>query len=75
LLEEPLRVCARACGDTSDCPVPEGMYEADVLCVEGRCRIDCTSEFPLVQQTCPAGMTCIAEDFPGLAEYCYDDGL
>ncbi len=74
LLEEPLRVCARACGDNSDCPLPEGAYEADVMCVEGRCRIDCTSEFPLVQQTCPTGMTCIAE-VPGLAEYCYDDGL
>jgi len=75
LLEDPLRVCARACGDSSDCPVPEGAYEADVTCVEGRCRIDCTAEFPLVQQTCPTGMTCIAEEFPGLAEYCYDDGI
>jgi hypothetical protein len=74
LLEAPLRVCAPACDDVSDCPVPEGTYEADVLCVDARCRIDCTSEILLLQQTCPTGMTCIAEDFPGIAEYCYDDG-
>jgi hypothetical protein len=74
LLEGPLRVCAPACDDVSDCPVPEGTYEADVLCVDARCRIDCTSEILLVQQTCPTGMTCVAEEFPGIAEYCYDDG-
>lgn len=74
-LVAPLSVCAPACGVMSDCPVPEGTYEADVTCVAGRCRIDCTSVgFPFpIQQTCPTAMTCIADDL-ALAEYCYDDG-
>ena len=71
---DPLPVCAPSCSDVPDCPVPEGSYEADVVCVDGRCRLDCTTEL-LVQQTCPEGMTCVANDILGLVEYCYDDGV
>jgi hypothetical protein len=75
-LQAPLRVCAPNCVDVSDCPIPESMYEADLACVDGRCRLDCTAEgFPLpIPQTCPIGMICVADDVPSLASYCYDDG-
>lgn len=74
----PLRVCSPACSDAGDCPVPEGTYDADVVCTEGRCRIDCTEmeDFPLpTPQSCPEGMACIADEFPSVTSYCYDDGL
>jgi hypothetical protein len=73
-----LRVCAAACSGAGDCPVPEGMYDADVTCVGGRCRLDCTDAagFPLpVPQSCPGGMICVADDLLTGTSYCYDDGV
>jgi hypothetical protein len=76
VLVDPSRVCAPACGNADDCPVPEGSYDADVSCVAGRCRIDCTEvdAFPL-PRSCPANMLCVADEFPSATSYCYDDGL
>jgi hypothetical protein len=74
VLEAPLGVCSPDCLAVGDCPVPEGTYDAAVSCVEGRCRLDCTEELPLVPRTCPSGMTCAAGDLLGVASYCYDDG-
>lgn len=66
-------VCAPKCIDTSDCPVPEGMFVAAVQCVTGFCRIDCTPVLFEPLLSCPTGMTCIAALFG--QSYCHDDGM
>jgi hypothetical protein len=66
-------VCAPKCVDTTDCPVPEGTYEAMVMCVTGYCRIDCTPVGFEALLTCPTGMTCIAPLFG--TPWCHDDGM
>ena len=53
-------VCAPACVDVGDCPVPDGSYEASVICDVGFCRLDCTPVLFAALLTCPADMTCIA---------------
>ena len=62
-------VCAPACTTMQQCPVPEGDYEAMVVCAEGRCRIDCTGEL-LAPLSCPSGMAC-ADQVIGTS-YCHD---
>jgi hypothetical protein len=64
-------VCAPACIDTGDCPVPEGDYQAVVRCVTGICRLDCTPVLFAPLRTCPASMICIAPQL-GVA-FCHDD--
>jgi hypothetical protein len=63
-------VCAPACVDVGDCPVPEGKYEAVLTCVTSSCRLDCTPVLFAALLTCPSGMTCVA---PLLGNaYCFD---
>jgi hypothetical protein len=64
-------VCAPACVDTGDCPVPGGSYQAGVKCVVGRCRLDCTPVLFQPLLTCPADMQCIAAQFD--LSFCHDD--
>ena len=66
-------VCAPKCVDTTDCPVPEGAYDAVVMCVAGYCRIDCTPVGFGALLSCPMGMTCIAPFFG--TPWCHDDGV
>ena len=66
-------VCAPACVNTSDCPVPEGMYEAKMTCATGYCQLDCTPVVFAPLLTCPTGMTCIVTGL-GVA-LCHDDGM
>ena len=66
-------VCAPACVDVGDCPVPDGTYDAVLGCVSGYCRLDCTPVLFAELLTCPSGMACIA---PLLGSaYCHDDGM
>jgi hypothetical protein len=65
-------VCAPACVDVAECPVPEGDYEATVLCQTGYCQLDCTPVLFAPLLSCPVGMSCIAPTF-GVA-ICHDDG-
>ena len=53
-------VCAPACVDVGDCPVPAGTYEATVICDVGYCRLDCTPVLFAALLTCPGSMTCVA---------------
>lgn len=62
-------VCAPPCTNRDQCPLPEGDYEAMVVCTEGRCRIDCTGEL-LLPLSCPSGMVC-ADQVIGTS-YCHD---
>ena len=66
-------VCAPRCVDVSECPKPEGMYDATVQCVTGYCRIDCTPVLFEPLLSCPPGMACIAPLFG--QSYCHDDGM
>lgn len=66
-------VCAPHCTETSDCPVPAGMYDAVVMCVTGYCRIDCTSVAFQPLRSCPSGMACVAPLFG--TPWCHDDGM
>jgi hypothetical protein len=63
-------VCAPACVETSDCPVPEGDYEAAASCVIGRCRLDCTPVLFAPLLSCPTDMLCVVAQF-GFA-FCHD---
>jgi hypothetical protein len=67
------QVCAPACVNTTDCPVPEGMYEAVTNCAVGFCKLDCTPVVFAPLLTCPTGMTCIIADLGNA--FCHDDGL
>lgn len=62
-------VCAPACVNTTDCPVPSGMYDAVVACVTGFCRLDCTPVLFAPLLSCPTGMTCVAPPFGAAACY------
>jgi hypothetical protein len=65
-------VCAPACVETSDCPVPRGSYGAVLSCVTGYCQLDCTPVLFAPLLSCPSGMSCVA---PLIGEsYCHDDG-
>jgi len=66
-------VCAPACIDIGDCPVPEGSYEAVVACVTGYCRLDCTPVLFAALLTCPTGLTCIDPLFG--AATCHHEGM
>lgn len=66
-------VCAPACIDVGDCPVPDGSYQATVRCDAGYCKIDCTPLPFAPLLTCPTGMVCIAPLF-GIS-HCHDDGV
>jgi hypothetical protein len=66
-------VCAPKCMQVSECPVPEGTYEAMVQCVTGYCRIDCTPVLFEPLLSCPRGMVCINPLFG--QSYCHDDGM
>jgi len=68
-----LSVCAPACIDVGDCPVPEGTYEATPVCESGYCKIDCTAAFLQPLLTCPTGMTCVVP--LGGISHCHDDGV
>lgn len=62
-------VCAPRCTVVADCPVPEGMYDSVLTCVEGFCRLDCT---PVVFEpllSCPGSMICVAALFG--QSYCH----
>jgi hypothetical protein len=53
-----------------DCPLPEGSgFTAMLMCVSGRCQLDCTTSVFATAATCPTAMTCSAK---GLSSYCYD---
>ncbi len=64
-----LTVCAPSCTMAEQCPVPDGEYEAMVVCAEGRCRIDCTPEV-LAPRSCPSGMACAEQVLD--TSYCHD---
>jgi hypothetical protein len=66
-------VCAPACVNTVDCPVPEGTYEAKVNCVTGYCQLDCTPVLFAPLLTCPGGMTCVIAALG--SALCHDDGM
>lgn len=68
-----LSVCAPACVDVGDCPVPAGTYEASVVCDVGYCKVDCTPLPFAPLLTCPTGMTCVVPLF-GIS-HCHDDGV
>jgi hypothetical protein len=68
-------VCAPPCFDVVDCPVPEGAYDAVLVCEAGFCVLDCTG-IPLVSPaSCPGGMVCVEPELPEVVSYCFDDGL
>lgn len=60
---EPYTVCANPCTTASDCPVPEGSYEARVSCLLNYCGLDCTPILFAPLLTCPEGMTCLTDPF------------
>jgi hypothetical protein len=66
-------VCAPACVNDSDCPVPDGTYEARLGCVVGFCQLDCTPVLFAPLLTCPTGMTCIVAALGNA--FCHDDGM
>jgi hypothetical protein len=66
-------VCAPACVQPSDCPVPDGNFEAVLTCELGFCRLDCTPVLFAPLLTCPPRMTCVA---PLLGPaYCHARGM
>jgi hypothetical protein len=65
-----IQACAPPCAQASECPKPEGSYEAMLACVDGHCRLDCTPEFLQADLSCPSGMRCAASDLVG-PSYCF----
>jgi len=65
-------VCAPPCAQASDCPVPEGNFEAVLTCETGFCLLDCTPVLFAPLLSCPRQMTCIA---PLIGQaYCHANG-
>lgn len=64
-------VCAPPCTTATDCPVPEGSYEAAVVCdVDQFCRLDCTPlDLSSTDRSCPSAMSCVAS--PLTASFCF----
>lgn len=62
--------CAPACTEVSECPVPEGSYDAMIVCVEEHCRLDCSADLLQDPLSCPAGMRCASTDVLG-PSYCF----
>jgi hypothetical protein len=61
-------VCAPPCTTVADCPVPEGGYEAEVVCdTDQLCHLDCTP-VALADRSCPSGMTCVTS---ALTSFCF----
>ncbi len=75
LFSPTFTVCAPKCLNDTDCPVPSGSYTANVACVTGYCKLDCTPA-PVTDplRTCPTGTACIVTTW-GQAASCHDDGM
>lgn len=54
-------VCAATCDTVRDCPVPEGDYDAQVVCSQGLCALDCTPALFAAALSCPYAMECVAD--------------
>ena len=65
-----VQACAPACTDMSECPVPEGSYEAMIVCVDEHCRLDCSADLLQEPLTCPASMRCASTGALG-PSYCF----
>jgi hypothetical protein len=56
-------VCAPPCTALAECPVPDGSFEAALICDNDFCRLECTADVPLgTERSCPSGMHCVMSE-------------